>query len=138
LPGRGDDKDEAVWLPIDAKFPIEDYYRLIKAQEKANLEAAEGAGKQLENRIKSCAWDICNKYLNPPKTTDFGILFLPVEGLFAEVVRRTGPMEIIQRECRVVVAGPTTSFALLNSLQMGFRTLAIQKRSSEVWNFWPQ
>jgi DNA recombination protein RmuC len=84
LPGRGDDKDEAVWLPIDAKFPIEDYYRLIKAQEKANLEAAEGAGKQLENRIKSRAWDICNKCLNPPKTTDFGILFLLIEGLFAE------------------------------------------------------
>ena len=133
LPGQGDG-EEIVWLPIDAKFPLEDYQRLIEAQEKADGEGTEAAGKQLENRVKNCAWDICRKYLNPPKTTDFGILFLPIEGLFAEVIRRTGLTEAIQRECRVVIAGPTTLWSILNSLQMGFRTLAIQKRSSEVWN----
>ena len=134
LPGQGADKDETVWLPIDAKFPIEDYQRLVEAQERADVEGAEAAGKQLENRVKACAGDICGKYLNPPKTTDFGILFLPIEGLFAEVIRRTGLTEVIQRECRVVIAGPTTLWSILSSLQMGFRTLAIQKRSSEVWN----
>jgi len=134
LPGQGADKDETVWLPIDAKFPVEDYQRLIEAQERADVDAVEVAGKQLENRVKACAWDICGKYLNPPKTTDFGILFLPIEGLFAEVIRRTGLTEVIQRECRVVIAGPTTLWSILSSLQMGFRTLAIQKRSSEVWN----
>jgi DNA recombination protein RmuC len=134
LPGQGADKDETVWLPIDAKFPVEDYQRLIEAQERADVEAAEVAGKQLENRVKASAGDICEKYLNPPKTTDFGILFLPIEGLFAEVIRRTGLTEVIQRECRVVIAGPTTLWSILSSLQMGFRTLAIQKRSSEVWN----
>ena len=134
LPGQGADKDETVWLPIDAKFPVEDYQRLIEAQERADVEGVEVAGKQLENRVKACAWDICEKYLNPPKTTDFGILFLPIEGLFAEVIRRTGLTEVIQRECRVVIAGPTTLWSILSSLQMGFRTLAIQKRSSEVWN----
>jgi DNA recombination protein RmuC len=134
LPGQGDDRDEAVWLPIDAKFPVEDYQRLIDAQERAEADAVEQAGRQLENRVRACAGDICSKYLNPPKTTDFGILFLPIEGLFAEVIRRTGLTEVIQRECRVVIAGPTTLWSILNSLQMGFRTLAIQKRSSEVWN----
>jgi DNA recombination protein RmuC len=134
LPGRGEDDKEIVWLPVDAKFPVEDYQRLMDAQEKADAESAEGAAKQLEARIKQCAGDICSKYLNPPKTTDFGILFLPTEGLFAEVIRRTGLVEFVQRECRVVIAGPTTLWALLNSLQMGFRTLAIEKRSSEVWN----
>jgi len=134
LPGQGTDKDEIVWLPIDAKFPVEDYQRLIEAQERADIEGVEAAGKQLENRVKACAGDICGKYLNPPKTTDFGILFLPIEGLFAEVIRRTGLTEAIQRECRVVIAGPTTLWSILSSLQMGFRTLAIQKRSSEVWN----
>ncbi len=134
LPGQGADKDETVWLPIDAKFPVEDYQRLVEAQERADVEGAEVAGKQLENRVKNCAGDICQKYLNPPKTTDFGILFLPIEGLFAEVIRRTGLTEAIQRECRVVIAGPTTLWSILSSLQMGFRTLAIQKRSSEVWN----
>ena len=134
LPGRGEDEKEVVWLPVDAKFPVEDYQRLMDAQEKADAESAESAVKQLEARIKQCAGDICSKYLNPPKTTDFGILFLPTEGLFAEVIRRTGLVEFVQRECRVVIAGPTTLWALLNSLQMGFRTLAIQKRSSEVWN----
>jgi DNA recombination protein RmuC len=134
LPGQGTDGDEIVWLPIDAKFPVEDYQRLVEAQERTDSEGVEAAGKQLENRVKACAWDICGKYLNPPKTTDFGILFLPTEGLFAEVIRRTGLTDIIQRECRVVIAGPTTLWSLLNSLQMGFRTLAIQQRSSEVWN----
>jgi len=134
LPGQGADKEETVWLPIDAKFPVEDYQRLVEAQERADVEGAEAAGKQLENRVRACAGDICGKYLNPPKTTDFGILFLPIEGLFAEVIRRTGLTEVIQRECRVVIAGPTTLWSILSSLQMGFRTLAIQKRSSEVWN----
>lgn len=133
LPGRGEDKQDVVWLPIDAKFPIEDYQRLIEAQEKGDAELAESASKQLETRIKLCARDICGKYLNPPVTTDFGILFLPIEGLFAEVIRRTGLAEYVQRECKVVIAGPTTLWSLLNSLQMGFRTLAIEKRSSEVW-----
>jgi DNA recombination protein RmuC len=134
LPGQGEYKEEMVWLPIDAKFPVEDYQRLIEAQENADAEGVDVAGKQLENRVKMCARDICQKYLNPPKTTDFGILFLPIEGLFAEVIRRTGLTEVIQRECRVVIAGPTTLWSILNSLQMGFRTLAIQKHSSEVWN----
>ena len=134
LPGQGAQKDEVVWLPIDAKFPLEDYQRLVEAQENADAEGVEAAGKQLENRVKNCARDICEKYLNPPKTTDFGILFLPVEGLFAEVIRRTGLIEVIQRENRVVIAGPTTLWSILNSLQMGFRTLAIQQRSSEVWS----
>jgi DNA recombination protein RmuC len=134
LPGQGADGDESVWLPIDAKFPVEDYQRLIEAQERADSDGVEAAGKQLENRVKACAGDICSKYLNPPRTTDFGILFLPIEGLFAEVIRRTGLTDAIQRECRVVIAGPTTLWSLLNSLQMGFRTLAIQQRSSEVWN----
>jgi DNA recombination protein RmuC len=134
LPGQGTNSDEIVWLPIDAKFPVEDYQRLADAQERADVEAMEIAGKQLENRVKSCAREISEKYLNPPKTTDFGILFLPIEGLFAEVIRRTGLIEVIQRESRVIIAGPTTLWSILNSLQMGFRTLAIQKRSSEVWN----
>lgn len=134
LPGQGANQDETVWLPIDAKFPVEDYQRLIEAQEQADAEGVEKAGKQLENRVKTCARDISEKYLNPPKTTDFGILFLPIEGLFAEVIRRTGLIEVIQREYRVVIAGPTTLWSILSSLQMGFRTLAIQKRSSEVWN----
>ncbi|MDO9263294.1 MAG: DNA recombination protein RmuC, partial [Desulfosalsimonadaceae bacterium] len=134
LPGQGTDRDEVVWLPIDAKFPIEDYQRLMEAQERADVEGVEAAGKQLESRVKACASDICRKYLNPPKTTDFGILFLPIEGLFAEVIRRTGLVDAIQRDCRVVIAGPTTLWSILSSLQMGFRTLAIQKRSSEVWN----
>ena len=134
LPGQGTNRDEMVWLPIDAKFPVEDYQRLADAQERADIDAMEIAGKQLENRVKSCAREISEKYLNPPKTTDFGILFLPIEGLFAEVIRRTGLIEAIQRDSRVIIAGPTTLWSILNSLQMGFRTLAIQKRSSEVWN----
>jgi len=133
LPGRGDDKDEIVWLPIDAKFPVEDYQRLVEAQEQGDGAAMETASKQLETRIKGCAVDICSKYVSPPKTTDFGILFLPTEGLFAEVVRRPGLAEAIQRNQRVVIAGPTTLWSILTSLQMGFRTMAIQQQSSEVW-----
>ena len=133
LPGQGAN-EETVLLPIDAKFPIEDYHRLLEAQEKADMNGIELAAKQLENRVKACAKDIREKYLNPPRTTDFAIMFLPIEGLFAEVIRRDGLCEYIQRECRVVIAGPTTLWSILNSLQMGFRTLAIQKRSSEVWN----
>jgi DNA recombination protein RmuC len=134
LPGQGAEKSEIVWLPIDAKFPVEDYQRLIEAQERADLEGIEAAGKELENRVRGCARDICEKYLAPPNTTDFGILYLPIEGLFAETIRRTGLIEGIQRNYRVIVAGPTTLWSILNSLQMGFRTLAIEKRTSEVWN----
>jgi len=134
LPGRSDNNEEIVWLPIDAKFPTEDYQRLVAAQENADPVAAEAAIVALENRIKTCAWDISDKYISPPKTTDFAILFLPTEGLFAEVVRRIGVTEYIQRECHIMIAGPTTLLAILNSLQMGFRTLAIQQRTSEVWN----
>jgi DNA recombination protein RmuC len=134
LPGRGDQDDQVVWLPIDAKFPKEDYERLVDASEKCDLAAVEEAGRQLETRLKAEAKDIRNKYLDPPQTTDFGILYLSTEGLYAEVLRRPGLVATLQREYRVNVAGPTTLAALLNSLQMGFRTLAIEKRSSEVWN----
>ncbi len=132
LPGLGGEGD-AVYLPIDAKFPQEDYQRLVEAQERADLEALDESGKQLEARIKLEARSIRDKYLQPPLTTDFAVLFLPTEGLYAEVLRRPGLADVLQREYRVIIAGPTTLAALLNSLQMGFRTLAIQKRSSEVW-----
>jgi DNA recombination protein RmuC len=132
LPGRGDG-DAEVLLPIDAKFPVEDYQRLVEASERGDAAGVEEATRALEVRIKGCAKDIHEKYLNPPMTTDFAILFLPTEGLYAEVVRRLGLVELLQRDHKIVVAGPTTLAALLNSLQMGFRTLAIQKRSSEVW-----
>ncbi len=125
---------EEVWLPLDAKFPQEDYQRLLEAQEQADPVMVEEYGKQLEVRIKAEAKDIRDKYLDPPFTTDFGIMFLPIEGLYAEVLRRPGLVDILQREYRVNVTGPTSLAALLNSLQMGFRTLAIQKRSSEVWS----
>ena len=133
LPAR-DGRDNIIWLPIDAKFPIEDYERLIAAQDQADLLLIEELGKSLENRIKSEGKTIRDKYIDPPHTTDFGILFLPVEGLYAEVLRRPGLCERLQRECKVIITGPTTLAALLNSLQMGFKTLAIEKRSSEVWN----
>lgn len=133
LPGQGVSRAEAVFLPVDAKFPLEDYQRLLEAQERGDAGAAEEAGKQLENRVKSCAKDIYQRYLAPPKTTDFAILYLPIEGLFAEIIRRPELVEKIQREYRVVMAGPTTFWALLSSLQMGFRTLAVEQRSSEVW-----
>ncbi len=132
LPGR--DKDEGeVWLPIDSKFPEADYTRLIEAQEKADPELVEESAKSLEKFIKAEAKKINEKYIDPPNTTDFGIMFLPVESLYSEVLRRPGLFEVLQREFRITVTGPTTLAALLNSLQMGFRTLAIEKRSSEVW-----
>jgi DNA recombination protein RmuC len=130
----GEENGTPVWLPIDAKFPTEDYHRLLGAQEKGDLVAIDEAMKSLETQLRKCAKDICQKYINPPKTTDFALMFLPTEGLYAEAIRRVGLAEQVQRDCRVVFAGPTTLVALLNSLQMGFRTLAIQKRSSEVWN----
>jgi DNA recombination protein RmuC len=132
LPGRREDASP-VWLPIDAKFPKEDYERLQAAADLADKEGVEQALKSLERRIKDSAKDIRDKYLSPPDTTDFGILFLPTEGLYAEVLRRPGLVDEVQRVYRVSIAGPTTLTALLNSLQMGFRTLAIEKRSSEVW-----
>ena len=130
----GDQNGSPVWLPIDAKFPTEDYQRLVAAQEQGNIALVEEATKSLENQIKKSAKDICQKYISPPKTTDFALMFLPTEGLYAEAIRRVGLVEQVQRDCRVVLTGPTTLAALLNSLQMGFRTLAIQKRSGEVWN----
>jgi len=132
LPGH-DVGDTPVWLPIDAKFPKEDYERLSDASERGDVAGVEAAVRQLEARIRQEARDIRDKYIAPPDTTDFAILYLPTEGLYAEVLRRPGLADSLQRDCRVVVAGPTTLAALLNSLQMGFRTLAIQKRSSEVW-----
>lgn len=134
LPGKGTDKDSVVLLPIDAKFPLEDYQRLCEAQESGNAALVDESAKALEARIKAEAKNICSKYINPPNTTDFAILFLPVEGLFAEVLRRPGLSDRLQREFRVILAGPTTLTAILNSLQMGFRTLAIERRSSEVWS----
>ena len=131
LPGRGDD-GEPLWLPIDAKFPNEDYERLLAAQSEADAVASEAAAKALEARIVAEAKSIADKYIAPPHTTDFAILFLPTEGLYAEVLRRPGLMELLQRTHRVTLAGPTTLMAILNSLQMGFRTLALEKRSSEV------
>jgi DNA recombination protein RmuC len=133
LPGQDSHKEKIVWLPIDSKFPQEDYQRLLDAQEAADKVLAEKSVKNLEIRIKAEAKAIREKYIDPPHTTDFGIMFLPVEGLYAEVLRRPGLCDNLQRDHRIVVTGPTTLAALLNSLQMGFRTLAIEKRSSEVW-----
>jgi len=130
----GDENGAPVWLPIDSKFPTEDYQRLLAAQDEGNGDQIESAMRGLETQLKKSAKEICAKYINPPRTTDFALMFLPTEGLYAEAVRRVGLVEQVQRDCRVVFAGPTTLAALLNSLQMGFRTLAIQKRSSEVWN----
>jgi DNA recombination protein RmuC len=130
----GDENGAPVWLPIDAKFPTEDYQRLLAAQDKGDVVGIDDAMKSLETQLKKSAKDICQKYINPPRTTDFALMFLPTEGLYAEAIRRIGLVEQVQRDCRVIFAGPTTLAALLNSLQMGFRTLAIQKRSSEVWN----
>jgi DNA recombination protein RmuC len=132
LPGKSE-SGEPLWLPIDAKFPNEDYERLLDAQGRADVVAAELAAKALEQRIRLEAKSIADKYVEPPFTTDFAILFLPTEGLYAEVLRRPGLMESLQREYRVTLAGPTTLLAMLSSLQMGFRTLALEKRSSEVW-----
>lgn len=130
LPGR---EGVPVYLPIDAKFPKEDYERLIEAQEQVNTAVIEEAGKAIEARIKLEAKNIREKYVDPPFTTDFAVMFLPIEGLYAEVLRRPGLCEVLQRDYRVTVAGPTTFAALLNSLQMGFRTIAVEKRASEVW-----
>jgi DNA recombination protein RmuC len=130
LPGDG---QTPVWLPIDAKCPTEDYERLIEATECGDLEAAEAASRAMEMRVRSAAKDISTKYVAPPHSTDFAVLFLPTEGLFAEVIRRPGLVGCLQRDCRVMVAGPTTLVSLLTSLRMGFRSLAIQQRSSEVW-----
>ena len=132
LPGR-DAVSGPVWLPIDAKFPKEQYERLIDAQERGDVDGVAAAGRELEVAVRREAQTIAQKYLSPPATTDFAILFLPTEGLYAEVLRRPGLTDVLQRDCRVTVAGPTTLTALLNSLQMGFRTLALEKRSSEVW-----
>ena len=131
LPGK--DIDEEIWMPIDSKFPIENYNRLLDAFEEGDKSDVEAATKALLKTIESFAKDISEKYIDPPHTTDFAIMFLPVEGLYAEVLRHPGLFEILQRKYRITVTGPTTLSALLNSLQMGFRTLAVQKRSSEVW-----
>jgi len=133
LPGRETGDGGEVWLPIDAKFPQEDYLRLQEAQDHGNLDGVTEAGRQLERQIRLMAATVRDKYLEPPHTTDFAVMFLPTEGLYAEVLRRSGLCESLQRDLRIVIAGPTTLAALLNSLQLGFRTLAIEKRSSEVW-----
>src|SRR2546429_313645 len=132
LPGRGESRAPC-WLPIDAKFPLEDFQRLQDAQDRSDAAAVELFGKALEDRVKKQARDIRQKYVEPPHTTDFALLYLPVESLYAEVLRRPGLADLIQRECQVTLAGPTTLAAILNSLQMGFRTLAIEQRSEEVW-----
>lgn len=132
LPGQRDD-GKPLWLPIDAKFPREDYERLLDAQERADAPAAEAAGKAIENRLRLEAKTIREKYIGPPHTTDFAILFVPTEGLYAEALRRPGLVEGLQREHKVMLCGPTTLLATLTSLQMGFRTLALEKRSAEVW-----
>jgi DNA recombination protein RmuC len=131
LPGKDD--GAVVWLPIDAKYPIEDYQRLLDAQERADPVAVEEASRAIETRLKNEAKSIHEKYVSPPHTTDFAMLYLPLEGLYAEALRRPGLAETLQRDFRVSIAGPTTLAALLNSLQMGFRTLAIEQRSAEVW-----
>ncbi|HNT32786.1 MAG TPA: DNA recombination protein RmuC [Candidatus Aminicenantes bacterium] len=132
FPGRSDDPDNPLLLPIDAKFPKEEYERLVDASERADVEAVEDSSRKLEAQIKAEAKKIRDKYLDPPRTTDFGVMFLPTEGLYAEVLRRPGLTDVLQREFRVIVAGPTTLVALLNTFQMGFQTLAIEKRSAEI------
>ncbi|HVQ15941.1 MAG TPA: DNA recombination protein RmuC, partial [Vicinamibacterales bacterium] len=131
LPGRGN--DNPMWLPIDSKFPLEDYQALLDASDRADAVAIEDAGRRLVTRVKHSAKEISSKYLNPPHTTDFAIMFLPNEGLYAEVLRRPGLADCLQREHRIVIAGPTTLWGILTSFQMGFRTLAIERRSTEVW-----
>lgn len=133
LPGKNEQKEEIVYLPIDSKFPLEDYQNLVSAQENSDLQKIDEYKKALENRIKTESSRISTKYINPPVTTDFAVLFLPLESLYAEVLSIPGLYDFVQREQRVVIAGPTTLLAILNSLQMGFKTFAIQKRSSEVW-----
>ena len=132
LPGKGD-RNKEIWLPVDSKFPKEDFELMMDAYELANVEKAEVHRQDFVRGIRKCAFDICQKYIDPPYTTDFAILFLPFESLYAEVLRTPGLFESIQRDCKIIITGPTTLCAFLNSLQMGFRTLAIEKRSSEVW-----
>lgn len=132
IPGK-DDPDKSVWLPIDAKFPTEDYTRLLTAYERADSLEVEGATKSLRAKIVSFAKDISSKYVDPPNTTDFAIMFLPLEGLFAEVLRIPGLFETVQREFRITITGPTTVSAFLSSLQMGFRSLAVERRTSDIW-----
>jgi DNA recombination protein RmuC len=129
----GDEDGGVVYLPLDSKFPLDDYQRLVEAQERADLPEIDSVGRKLEARLKACAKEISEKYLEPPRTTDFGLMFLPSEALYAEVARRTGLLEIVRREYRVNVCGPSTLAVTLNAFRMGFRTLAIQRRSSEVW-----
>jgi DNA recombination protein RmuC len=133
LPGANDDPNHCVWLPIDSKFPQEDYLRLVEASDNGDVAAVQSAQSALVRSIQDSARDVSAKYLNPPLTTDFAILFLPTEGLYAEALRHPGLVERLQTEHRIVVAGPTTLAAVLNSLRIGFRTLAIEQRSSEVW-----
>lgn len=133
LPGRDGTKEGLVWLPLDAKFPQEDYLRLVEAQEIGDISGAAEASRLLDRAVREMARNIRDKYLDPPHTTDFGVMFLPTEGLYAEVLRLPGLFDVLHMEFKVMVAGPTTLAALLNSLQMGFRTLAIEKRSAEVW-----
>jgi DNA recombination protein RmuC len=133
LPGASDEPDQCVWLPIDSKFPQEDYLRLVEASDNGDAAAVQQAQSALVRSIQDSAKDVSTKYLNPPLTTDFAILFLPTEGLYSEALRHPGLVERLQREHRIVVAGPTTLAAVLNSLRIGFRTLAIEQRSSEVW-----
>jgi DNA recombination protein RmuC len=133
LPGRSEDESSFVYLPVDAKFPKDVYEHLIAAYENALPDDIEQATKNLENTIRKMAKDIRDKYIDPPHTTDFAIMFLPFEGIYAEVIRRTALVDQLRDEYKITVAGPTTLVAILNSLQMGFRTLALQKRSSEVW-----
>jgi DNA recombination protein RmuC len=132
LPGK-DDADKSVWLPIDSKFPLEKYELLLNEYDHGNKESINQASKRLVSEIKSVAKNIADKYIDPPHTTDFALMYLPVEGLYAEVLRFSGLFEALQREYKIVPVGPTTLAAILNSLQLGFRTLAIEKRSSEVW-----
>lgn len=131
LPGR--EENTTIWLPIDAKFPLDDYHRLIESQETGNIVEIEKFGKLLEVNLKKCAKTISEKYINPPLTTDFAIMFLPIEGLYAEALRRIGIIELLQRDYRIVITSPTTLCAILNSLQMGFKTMAIEKHSSHIW-----
>jgi DNA recombination protein RmuC len=133
LPGKNED-DSVVWLPVDAKFPKDVYEKLQVAHDDGDLDKIQFAQKELDNTIKKMAKDISEKYIDPPNTTDFGIMFLPFEGIYAEVVRKASLLETLQRDYKIIVTGPTTLAAILNSLQMGFKTLAIQKRSSEVWH----
>ena len=133
LPGPDGDSDKCVWLPIDSKFPQEDYQRLVDAADAGDTDAVKEATQSLTRSVKNCARDISEKYVSPPDTTDFAIMFLPTEGLYAEVLRQPGLLDELMRTHRIVVAGPTTLAAILSSLRMGFRTLAIEKRSSEVW-----